>query len=132
MSKVRASRRPSLHTASEADWARAVQREAVIRPLAEAARVGRAAVQAAAARLDLSVPRIYWLIRAFRRHPVTSSLLPHAPGQAIGARRLGSAIEERVEAAIELIYLQPERPTMRCLFRLVRQECVAAGSSRRQ
>jgi putative transposase len=99
----------------------------VIRPLAEAARAGRAALQAAAARLDLSVPRIYWLIRAFRQRPVTSSLLPHAPGQAVGARRLVSAIEERVEAAIESVYLQPERPTMRRLFRLVRQECVAAG-----
>ena len=50
--------------------------------------IGRAAAQIAAERLGLSVARVYWLIRTFRAHPVTSSLLPHAPGQAIGARRL--------------------------------------------
>jgi len=116
-----------MHTAPEADWARAVQREAVIRPLAEASQVGRAAAQIAAERLGLSVARVYWLIRTFRAHPVTSSLLPHAPGQAIGARRLASAIDGRVEAAIDAIYLKPERPTMKRLFRLVRQECASAG-----
>jgi len=123
----RAARQASAQTAAEADWAKAVEREAVIRPLAGTRRLGRAAVRAAAGRLGLSVPRIYGLLQAFRRHPVTASLLSRPPGQPRGSRRLAAVIEARVEAAIEAIYLQPERPTMRRLFRQVRNECVAAG-----
>jgi hypothetical protein len=33
--------------------------------------------EAAAGRLGLRVPRIYWPIQVFRRHPVTSSTLLH-------------------------------------------------------
>ena len=127
MSGERASRQALVQAAAEADWAKAVEREAVIRPLAETSELGRAAVRAAAARLGLSVPRIYGLVRAFRCHPVTASLLPHPPGQPRGARRLASGIEARVEAAIAAIYLQPERPTMKRLFRQVRHDCLAAG-----
>jgi putative transposase len=88
--------------------------------------VGRAAVQTAAVHLGLSIPHIYCLIRVFRRHPVTASLLPHQPGQARGARKLASVIEARIESAIEAIYLKPERPTMKRLFREVRHDCQAA------
>jgi putative transposase len=122
-----ASRQASMHAVAEADWTKAVKREAVIRPLAEAPGVGRAAVQAAAARLGLSVPHIYCLIRSFRRHPVTTSLLRHPPGQAKGARRLASVIEVRIESGIEAIYMTPERPTMKRLLRQVRHDCQAAG-----
>ena len=116
-----------IHSVAEVDWAEAVRREAVIRPLAGAARLGRAAAEAAAGKLGLSVPRLYWLIRAFRRHPVTASLLPGRPGQPRGVRRLGPEIEERIEAAIDTIYLKPERPTVKRLFGQVRQDCVAVG-----
>lgn len=66
----------SAHAASDEDWAEAVRREAAIRPLIEAPRLGRLAVQAVAKELGLSVPRIYSLIRTFRTRPVTASMLP--------------------------------------------------------
>ena len=127
MSKVRTSKARSAHSASDEDWAEAVRREAAIRPLTEAPLLGRLAVQAAAKSLGLSVPRIYSLIRAFRSHPVTASMLPHPPGPAAGWRRLPPAVEAKVETAIDAIYLKPERPTVKRLLGHVRQECVTAG-----
>ncbi len=117
----------SVHNPSDREWAEAVKKEAVIRPLAESARLGRAAVQAAAQTLGLSVPRIYVLVRAFRSQPGATAMLLRPPGQAAGARRLDPRIDALVEAAISAIYLTPERPTMKRLFRQVRHDCLAAG-----
>jgi putative transposase len=127
MSPVRTSKVQSAHSASDEDWAEAVRREAAIRPLVEAPRLGRLAVQAAAKSLGLSVPRIYWLVRAFRDRPVTASMLPRPPGPAAGWRRLAPAVEAQVEMTVDAIYLKPERPTVKRLLGQLRQECVTAG-----
>ena len=124
---VRRARHCSVHAASEADWAKAVRREAVIRPLAEAGRRGSVAVQDAARRLGLSVPQVYRLVRAFCGQPVTASMLSRKRGQAKGSRLLDPAVEARLEAALEAIYLQPERPTMKRLYGQVRRDCAAVG-----
>ena len=116
-----------MHSASDEDWAEAVRREAVIRPLVEAPRLGRPAVLAAASSLGLSMPRIYRLVRNFRNHPVTASLAARRSGPAKGWRRLDPAIEARVEAALDAVYLKPERPTLKRLFNEVRQDCLGAG-----
>jgi putative transposase len=124
---ARAAKPGSSHAASDEGWAEAVRREAVIRPLAEAGRRGRVLVQDAARRLGLSVPQVYRLVRDFRSQPITASMLPRRRGQAKGRRRLDPAVEVRVEAALEAIYLQPERPTVKRLLGQVRRDCVAAG-----
>jgi putative transposase len=94
----------SLHAVSDAAWAEAVRREAVIRPLAAASQLGKVAVTVAARDLGLSAPRVYGLLRAFRRQPVTASLLPTKPGPMKGTRWLAPAIEAKIEA----VYLKPE------------------------
>jgi putative transposase len=127
MTTVHPSTRAAVHAASDEDWAEAVQKEAVIRPLAERSKLSRASVHAAAQLLGLSVPRIYALVRAFRGQPMTTSMLARRPGQSTGARRLDPAIDALVEAAIDTIFLKPERPTMKRLFRQVRHDCCAAG-----
>ena len=124
---ARSSEAETLHSASERDWAEAVRREAVIRPLAEIGRLGSVAVQDASRRLGLSIPHIYRLVRAFRRQPVTASMVPRRRGQAKGGRRLDPAVEARVEAAIQAIYLRPERPTVKRLLGQLRRDCVTAG-----
>ena len=129
MTAVQPSNTASVHGPSNKEWADAVRKEAVIRPLAEGAKLGRASVQAAAQALGLSVPRVYALVGAFRRHPVATSMLSRPPGQLAGARRLDPTIEAQVEAAIGAIYLTPERLTVKRLFRQVRQDCLAAGLS---
>ncbi|MEA2730711.1 MAG: putative transposase [Acetobacteraceae bacterium] len=127
MTALQPSNTASVHAPSEKEWAEAVKKEAVIRPLAEGSKIGRAAVEAAAQALGLSVPRIYALVYAFRSQPATTSMLLRRPGQAAGARRLDPAIDALVEAAIDAIYLTPERPTVKRLLRQVRQDCLAAG-----
>jgi putative transposase len=117
----------SLHAVSDEAWAEAVRREVVIRPLAAAPRLGKAAVTVAARDLGLSAPRVYGLLRMFRRQPLTASLLPTKPGPTKGTRRLAPAIEAKIDAAIEAVYLKPERPTLRRTLREVRQDCRAAG-----
>lgn len=81
----------SPHAASDEAWTEAVRREAVIRPLAAAPRLSKAAVGVAARALGLSAPRVYGLLRVFRRQPVTASLLPTQPGPAKGTLRLAGA-----------------------------------------
>jgi putative transposase len=117
----------SPHAASDEAWAEAVRREAVIRPLAAAPRLSKAAVGVAARALGLSAPRVYGLLRVFRRQPVTASLLPTQPGPTKGTRRLAGAIEAKIDAAIEAVYLKRERPTLRRTLREVRQDCRDAG-----
>jgi hypothetical protein len=117
----------SPHAASDEAREEAVRREAVIRPLAAAPRLSKAAVGVAARALGLSAPRVYGLLRVFRRQPVTASLLPTQPGPTKGTRRLAGAIEAKIDAAIEAVYLKPERPTLRRTLREVRQDCRDAG-----
>jgi len=126
MPRARTSER-SAHSASEAKWGEAVRREAVIRPFAAAPRLGRPTVKAAASALNLSVARVYALLRSFRARPVTASLLPHRPGPMKGKKLLSPALEAKIEAAIEQVYLRPERPTIKQVWGEVRRACHAAG-----
>lgn len=116
-----------LLSVSDPDWAEAARREAVLRPLSKASRLGRHVVEEAARSLELSPPRIYDLLRAFRADPVTASLLPRKPGQAKGTKRLGAAVEEQIEAAIAAVYLKRERPTLKTVWVQLRTDCRKDG-----
>lgn len=113
--------------ASERAWGEAVRRESVIRRLAETPKPGLSAVEHAAQQLSLSVPQIYRLIRAFRAMPLASSMLARQRGQLKGSRRLDPVVEDRIETALNVVYMQPERPTLTRLLRQVRYDCLAAG-----
>lgn len=117
----------SAFSAGDAEWAEAVRREAVIRPLSVAPRLGLRVLGDAARELGLSVPRVYRLLRAFRDNPVTAALLPSKPGPPRGSRKLGDEMEAAIEAAIEDIYLKRERPTLTTVLRQVRRSCRVAG-----
>ena len=112
---------------SDEAWAEAVRREAVIRPLCAARRVGRVAIALAVRDLGLSQSRIYALLQAFRVRPVTASLLPSKSGPARGSQRLAPGMEARIDAAIEASYLTRERPTLTRLMRELRRDCLGAG-----
>ena len=94
MPKLTAPER-SAFSASDPEWAEAVRREAVIRPLSTSGRLGRGAIKAAAVALGWSEPRVYALLRRFQDQPVTASLLPRRPGsiegRALPARSFGSS-----------------------------------------
>lgn len=123
------SRKPaqSLASASDADWAEAVRREVVIRPLSAASHLKSHLVAEASRQLGLSNRRIYGLLSAFRQNPVTTSLLPRKPGPQKGVRQLGAEIDAQIEAAIEDVYLKREKPTLRKVLREAGQNCRARG-----
>jgi hypothetical protein len=75
-------------TVDDAAWNEAVAREAVIRRLAALDGSPRSAFCRACHELRLKRTRLYELIRAYREHPVTSSLLLRPAGPRRGSRRL--------------------------------------------
>ena len=112
---------------TEADWSEAVRREVVVRALAAAGANSRFAFRAAAASLGLSTAQVYRLIARFRRNPVTLSLVVAKPGPKKGVRLLPGQIELRIEAAVDAVFKQRERPTLEKLRRDIRKDCDAAG-----
>lgn len=104
-------------TASDADWSMALQREAVIRPLAEQARLGIRDVTEAASRLQLGRVSIYRLIQRYRQRPQTSSLMPWKRGRAPSTRVINKTREDLIAACVKEFYMVPERPPLAALFR---------------
>lgn len=128
MAKAATAKRPAAALSiPDAAWAEAVRRELVIRPLAAEPRLGKAAIATAARQLGLRATQVYSLVRAFRANPVTASLAPRKSGPAKGSRRLDAALDGMVEAAIDAVFLQPEKPTLKAVFRQVRQDCRGSG-----
>ena len=117
----------SLSSASDADWAEAVRREAVIRPLATVSRLKLHLITEASGKLGLSSRRIYGLLDGFRKNPVTASLLPRKSGPQKGARQLDAKVDAQIEAAIDDVYLKREQPTLRKVLREAARNCRTAG-----
>lgn len=117
----------SLTSSSDAEWAEAVRREAVIRPLFETSHLKSHRVAEASRQLGLSTRRIYGLLSAFRQNPVTTSLLSRKPGPQKGVRQLDAEVDAQIETAIENVYLKREKPTLKKLLRDVSQNCRARG-----
>jgi putative transposase len=97
----------------------ALEREAVIRPIAEGVATAEA-VTRVVKRLRLSRSLVYRLIKRYRQRPQTSSLLPFKRGRARNSLFLDGAREELLETTIREFYLTPERPSLAALFREVR------------
>jgi putative transposase len=126
MSKaVMSGRSPS--SASDADWAEAVRREAIIRPLSTVSRLKSHLVAEASRKLGLSDRRLYGLLDAFRQNPVTASLLNRKPGPKKGARQLDAEVDAQIEVAIDEVYLKREQPTLRKVLRETTRNCRSAG-----
>jgi len=93
-------------------WQLALEREDVIRPLAEQGRLSPTLVQDATRQLRLSRSVLYDLLRRYKQRPQTSSLLPWKRGRATKATFLESTREELLNSSIQDFYLRPERPSL--------------------
>jgi hypothetical protein len=71
--------KPDFHSATQPEWNLACEREAVIRPLAQADSLSPVQVDAGAVLPGLSRSSVYRLVARFKRRPTTSSLLPPRP-----------------------------------------------------
>jgi putative transposase len=108
-------------TASKAEWGAAVERESVIRSLAEEERLTNEQLREAMLRLNLGRSVLYKLVHRFRQRPKTSSLLPWKRGRGSDTRFLGPAREDLITACIKEFYLVPEQPSLAALFQEVRR-----------
>ena len=107
--------------AGEAAWSVALRREAVIRPLAEQARLRVESIADAASELGLSRSVLYELLQRYRRRPQTSSLLPWKRGRKPNESLLSKERETLLKRSIDEFYLRPERPSLAALHLEVRR-----------
>ncbi len=108
-------------SASEVDWGLAVERESVIRSLAEEPRLSRQELEKAMVRLDLSRTALYKLLHRYKQRPQTSSLLPWRRGRDLNVRVLEPKQEELLQVCIREFYLKRERPSIAALMREVKR-----------
>lgn len=108
--------------ASEADWGVAVEREAVIRPLAERQRLCADDLEDAMRRLHMGRSVLYELIHRYRQRPQTSSLLPWKRGRDNNVTVLDQKREQLLNSCIKEFYLRPERPSLAALIREVKRQ----------
>ena len=90
-------------SASDEDWALALAREAVIRPLTNQPELTERLVATASAELGISRSLVFRLVAKFRKRPQVSSLLPGKRGRKAAARALSGATEAVVREAIASI-----------------------------
>jgi putative transposase len=107
--------------ASKADWGTAVERESVIRALAEEERLTSHRLRGAMRQLNLSRSVVYKLLHRFRQRPKTSSLLPWKRGRGANTRFLDLSREDLLTACIKDFYLVRQQPPLAALFQEVRR-----------
>ena len=108
-------------TAPDADWDTAVEREPLIRTLAEEERLTKEQLQQAMLALRVRRGLLYKLLHRYRQRPQTSSLLPWKRGRCEGVRLLAPEREELLKSCIREFYLTLERPSMAAFIREVKR-----------
>ena len=116
-------------SASDEDWALALARAAVIRPLTDQAELTEGLVATASAELGISRSLVYRLVAKFRKRPQVSSLLPGKRRRKAAARALSEAAEAVVREAIASVYLQREKPRLSDLLKEIQRQCQRKGLS---
>src|ERR1700757_1034883 len=94
--------------ANREEWQLALEREAVIRPLASMGKLSIPLIEEATRQLQLSRSMFYYLLRRYKQRPQTSSLLPWKRGRELSATFLDKPREELLSSCIREFYLRPE------------------------
>jgi putative transposase len=111
---------------SDSNWALAVEREAIIRPLADLT-LSTAEVQEACDVLEISKAQLYRMLRLYRAAPRTATLVPHRRGTKVGHTHLTAEQEAVVRREMETFFLQKQKPKPSQLVRNIAHACRAAG-----
>jgi putative transposase len=107
-------------TAEADEWRLALEREAIIRPLATMRKLSVTLIEDATRELQLSRTVFYDLLRRYKQRPQTSSLLPLKRGRECKATFLDKPREELLNSCIQDFYLRMERPSLAALVHEVR------------
>ena len=107
--------------ASEAEWGIAVEREAIIRSLAERDQLSNYEVDDATLQLRISRSVLYKLLRRYKQRPQTSSLLSWKRGHDHRVTFLDPTRESLLISCIKEFYLRLERPSLAALVQEVKR-----------
>lgn len=111
----------------DAAWELAVERAAVIGPLAESG-MGGFAVDKAAEQLGISRGRVYFLVRLWRDgQGAVSDLVPGTSSGGRGGTRLSLEVEALVRELIRKHYLTRQRKTVAAVHREITRTCRLRG-----
>ncbi|PWT98396.1 MAG: transposase [Candidatus Melainabacteria bacterium] len=108
-------------------WQSAVQREMVVRPLAQKPDLCPEEMKAACAKLGVSKAFLYRLLSRYRNDPRTSALLPRKRGRPVGTSQLNANAEAIVDCGIERWYLTRQKLSISKLERMIGIEASKAG-----
>ena len=108
---------------SDAHWAIAQHRLAVIRPLLERDHYGLHDVQAQAKASGYSTATLYRWLQHYQHSGLLSALVPCPRGASPGQRRLAPEVDAIIDATIEDCYLSEQKPSMRRTAIEVERRC---------
>lgn len=108
-------------------WRKAERRAGVIARLAQLSVCSRESVQAAAVELGLSVRQIYELIKRYRRHASTSSLIPGRSSGGRGKPRTKDDQERLMSEVVSEVYCSKQRLSIAAAYREVLQRAKKQG-----
>jgi putative transposase len=118
---------PDLAQIQEEAWAKARKRFTAIQPLLTAVPVSREFAKQCAAAAGVHVATLYRWLEAYRATHQLTALLPGAPGERPGQKRLPAQVEEIVATVIEQVYLTRQRPSIQHVATEIIGRCRAAG-----
>lgn len=107
-------------SAPDSEWAIALDREAVIAPIAGLSRLTKHDIDQACDQLRIGRSAIYRLIGRYRKRPLTSSLLPLKRGRDLSSRFLDTEREDLIAACVQDFYLTAQRPSPAAFLREIR------------
>lgn len=115
-------------TLSDSEWSKAKHRASVIGPLAELSTVGRIAAEEAAAKLGISMRRVYDLVKRCRAsNGLVTDLAPECSNGGKGKQRTAPEVNSIIREVIETHYLSRQKKSEAAIVREVRMRCREAG-----
>lgn len=111
----------------DAAWRAAAEARHVLLPLAQMGRKRRAAVDAAAAQLNISTAKAYRMIALLKEDDRASALLPEKRGRSPGSSMYDAAVEAIILEVLQKDYMSGQQPRVAHVLATVRARCRKAG-----
>ena len=109
------------------DWEEAEKRANLLDAIIKKGTGISQGIKNASATLGISARHMWRLYNLYKDNPLTSALLDVKTGRRNGARFLGQALEELIQACIDTHYLKREKPNVAALCDAIEAACHEAG-----
>lgn len=118
---------PDLATVAPEDWQIAEQRYATLLPILEAPRWTSELIHRQATSAKVHPVTIYRWLKQYQRNGRVSALIPAKPGAEPGRSRLPAEVDAIVQATIDEVYLNKQKPSVQRLCNEISRRCRNAG-----